>query len=323
MCRTASMRHRTTWNDGTVRTLSAGRGRGEERLEPVRERQRPQHAAARRGTAAQAVAGARRADRRRRSRDAPPGTRRRPARSPRARSNRWRRRGVRLAGRPPRRAAAARAARAASAGQVALRCRRQRMSGSRRMVPRPEHGASTSTRSNAVGEGQRAVPLGPARRATCRAPLSATVSRSSASRRGRTSQATMHARVAHVGRQRRRLAAGRRAEVEHAFARPRADHQRHQLRRLVLHEEDCRRAAAAAGCPSRHDQAVRRVPRRLGLDFVGGQRGAQSLARRAAAGWRAASAAASSLLNCTQRSVASKPMPIAASARTATPDASA
>ena len=235
----------------------------------------------------------RRRDRPARSRCALRGTRRRPPRSPRARSSRSRRR----AGRPgrPRRPRASSSAQlvAAPAPAGRLRARRQRMSGSRRIVPRPEQGASTRTRSNAAANGS-APSAGHVHDVRCaRRRSSRTVSRSSAIRRGRTSHATIDARVVHVRRHRGRLAAGRGAEIEHALAGPRADDQRHQLRRFVLHEERARPRGRRSGLPDVTTRPSRRVARRRGLDVVVARARARSSSRGRRSGWRAASAAAS------------------------------
>ena len=71
--------------------------------------------------------------------------------------------------------------------------RRQRMSGSRRSVPRPEQGASTSTQSNTAVNGSGSSRSACTRR-TLDAPLALTVRRSRSTRRSRTSQATSRPR---------------------------------------------------------------------------------------------------------------------------------
>ena len=88
--------------------------------------------------------------------------------------------------------------------------------GSRRTVPRPEHGASTSTRSKALStEGQRAGS-GVVNDAHVLAPVRASVAASSRTRRGRTSVASP-APCADLCRKRQGLSARRRARVEHAI----------------------------------------------------------------------------------------------------------
>ena len=176
------------------------------------------------------------------------GTRRRPVRSPRARSNRSRRPGGRPARPPPRRAAASAAPLRRAAARSASR-RRQRMSGSRRSVPSPEQGASTSTQENCRGERQRL------RRVRLHEPhvRCARLQRRSGASSAMRAAATSHAITRPVPtwpRHRGGLAAGRRAGVEQQRARRRAGQQRHELRRLVLHDEhaagDAARRAAAA-----------------------------------------------------------------------------
>ena len=114
--------------------------------------------------------------------------------------------------------------------------RRHRMSTSRRIVPRPVHGASTRTRSKTSPNGaprsrverhdSRAVEtaLSQAVAQQPHAPPTAVRRDELPGRRG-------------TGAENQRLAAGRRAGVERARARRRARHQRHELARLVLYDE--------------------------------------------------------------------------------------
>ncbi len=110
------------------------------------------------------------------------------------------------------------------------------MSGSRRSVPSPEHGASTSTQSNRAEKGRRCRGIGlndaDARRAGA---LHGLGQQPDAPRPdvGGDNQPL----VSHGGGHRRRLAARGRARVEDPLAGADAGHQRDELRRLVLHDE--------------------------------------------------------------------------------------
>ena len=110
------------------------------------------------------------------------------------------------------------------------------------------------------------------------------------------------ARVAHRRRHRRRLAAGRRAGVEDALAGRGADESRHQLRRLVLDDEQrrCSPAASAADCPSRRSDAS--GAKRAGSTRTPCARSASASASRVVRSGLARSVSgAGSLLNRTQR----------------------
>ena len=114
-------------------------------------------------------------------------------------------------------AASSRRCRAASRS-TAAGSTRQRRSARRRSVPRPEHGASTSTRSNEPGRHGGRVPSATTT-ATPSAPRSGRRWPPPARRApGRTSAATTRAPAAG---ERGGLAAGRGAQVEHPVARPR------------------------------------------------------------------------------------------------------
>ena len=116
----------------------------------------------------------------------------------------------RLRGVPQHRRAPRRRAPARSASR-----RRQRMSGSRRSVPRPEQGASTSTQSNGARERQRLQQIRlhepDVRRAAGRHRPPQQLDAAVAHIAGDEQPAAVHRR-----RERRRLAARRRAGVEHA-----------------------------------------------------------------------------------------------------------
>ncbi len=114
--------------------------------------------------------------------------------------------------------------------------RRQRMSTSRRSVPRPVQGASSSTRSKTAGNG---APRSRSNCITCvrSSPAVPRISRSSATRRLLTSLATSRPPVHDAGGQRERLAARRGARVEGSRSRARAHQQRDELRGFVLHEK--------------------------------------------------------------------------------------
>ena len=141
--------------------------------------------------------------------------------------------------------------------------RRHRMSGSRRSVPRPEHGASSRTQSNDAVSGRAdGVRLHDLHRrgAPERGPSCA----SRSTRRPADVGGDDEAPVAHGGGHGRGLAARRRAGVEHAFARVRGDEQRHELRRLVLHDEQSRRGQRRQQrVPVRDDRGVGREAARL------------------------------------------------------------
>ena len=121
--------------------------------------------------------------------------RRRRPRSLRARSSRSRR----PAGRPGPRTSAARssirACSAASRGEVGSGTDASGCPGSRRSVPRPEHGASSRTRVEARRERQRLGDVRPGRRERTRRPAAATVGASRSTRRPRTSVATIRPRL--------------------------------------------------------------------------------------------------------------------------------
>ena len=110
-------------------------------------------------------------------------------------------------------------------------CTRQRASGRRRSTPRPEHGASTSTRSKHAGAKAAGVPS--AGHDEQQVGLERLDVRDHRPRLGsaRTSDATTQR--ARRGKS-RRLAAGRRAQVGDPLAGLRLDEVGHPLRRLVL-----------------------------------------------------------------------------------------
>ncbi len=108
---------------------------------------------------------------------------------------------------------------AASAGRSSS-CRRQRMSGSRRSVPRPEHGASTTTQSNRRRKGRGAAGRpGRVPRWSRRLPRRFAAAAPSAGPGRRTPPRSAGAIARCEGR---RLAAGRRARVEHPAPRDQA-----------------------------------------------------------------------------------------------------
>ena len=150
--------------------------------------------------------------------------------------------GLRRASRAGRRPARARSA----------SCRRHLMSGSRRIVPSPEHGASSRTRSKTPRKGRRPRGVGlddraRGRRPTARHGARAAARRGGRGRRPRPSRPRSPIAAAIVSR----LAARRRAGVEDA-SRPAdaAANCADELRRLVLDDERRRRvrAASAADC---------------------------------------------------------------------------
>ena len=157
---------------------------------------------------------------------------------------------------------------AASDGRSSSR-RRQRMSGSRRRMPRPEHGASTSTQSNGCEKGSGCS------RSACTSRTFVGAARfdgpaqqihpPSAHVAGDEQPACFHRRR----HRQRRLSAGRRAGVEHARARMPAGEQRDELRRFVLHRHQ---TVHAAGQPALlagiNDQAVGRKCRGCDDDVV-------------------------------------------------------
>ena len=126
------------------------------------------------------------------------------------------------------RSAAARSSSSCSSGSG---CARQRRSGRRASTPSPEHGASTSARSKPRSSSSRTSAL------TTRTfgPSARRPSRSRA-------RPAMQLDRGDLAVQHRRLAAGRRAGVEHALAFLRADDERGELRR---------RGSSAACAPSR------------------------------------------------------------------------
>ena len=144
-----------------------------------------------------------------------PGTRRRPLRSPRVHSSTSRRRAVRRGGRP-RRAARSSRLRLGQDGRSGS-ARRHRTSGSRRIVPRPEHGASTRTAVECRPERRRAARVGlddaDVWRARFRTVRDSNVEPSCRARPRRRSSRRPHRR-----RHLRRLAARRRARVEDPLA---------------------------------------------------------------------------------------------------------
>ena len=125
--------------------------------------------------------------------------------------------------------------------------RRQRMSGSRRIVPSPEHGASTA-RSRRRRERRACAARSPGRCDTVRAGPAARCAEQPEPPRpdvGRDDDPVVARRRRHL----RRLAAGRRAGVEHAFAgaAPRT-RRRAATPRPGRRTRRCGPAASAADC---------------------------------------------------------------------------
>ena len=134
---------------------------------------------------------------------------------------------------------------------------RQRRSGRAWRVPSPEHGGSARTRSN--GPSSRGSAASPTWTSTIVAPMRAAVVRSCSARSGCCSTLTISALVLHERGEVRALAAGRRAEVEHALAGLRVEERRDALRRA-------RHRHVVALVPERVavgvERPVRRAPRR-------------------------------------------------------------
>ena len=159
------------------------------------------------------------------------------------------------------------AARCAS-GASPLRVRRHRMSGSRRIVPSPEQGASTNT-SRTPPERQACFEVGLHARECCRAPLASD---------GVAQQ--LYARAPHVGRDDlracRRPSPPWRSSCRRATRRYRARACRARQRQGARRAATLRPARKQAGARQRraqriarcHDEAVGRVARRLDLDAV-------------------------------------------------------
>ena len=148
--------------------------------------------------------------------------------------------------------------------------RRHLMSGSRRTVPRPEHGASTSTRSNAaVRKGTRRLP----RHEGCArgAPACDESSRPESRCAVRARRWPRPAPSVGLRGEGQRLPARRGAGVEDARSpRDALDQLRDDLRRFVLDEaEPVAEGRRRGDAPARHRQALWRHARRLRLDAVG------------------------------------------------------
>ena len=137
-------------------------------------------------------------------------------------------------------------------------CTRHSSSGRRRAEPRPLHGASTSTRSNppAGSAGERASCTTIQRRRPRRRAASRSIARV---RRSWTSAATTTPSGPTGATVEQRLAPRRRADVEHALARPRVERPHHEHARLVLHGE---RPLAKPGSRAGSPPATSRPPRR-------------------------------------------------------------
>ena len=177
-------------------------------------------------------------------------------RSPRARSSRSRRRAS-----PP---GTTTAARCSQHRQLRLppgrrdpsRVRRHLMSGSRRSVPRPEHGASSRTRSKTATEGQRAAASAWTTR-TLAAPDRCDGPREQLDAPAAHVAGDDQPLAVHRRRHRGRLAAGRGAGVEDALAGARAGECADELRGFVLDDEQALRVRAASTADCRpNDQAV-------------------------------------------------------------------
>ena len=174
--------------------------------------------------------------------------------------------------------------------------RLHRMSGSRRSVPRPEQGASSRTRSNGRVKGSGCSASAWTIR-TIVAPLAATVRFRRSMRFRLTSHATTQSAVRHRRRHGRRLAARRRAGVEHPQSRRGIGQQGDELRRFILHDEpaigqaEAMAAADLEGLAFFDDQRVRREAPRRDPDIFSCQPFGELGGRELSGDWRAASAA--------------------------------
>ena len=170
--------------------------------------------------------------------------------------------------------------------------RRHLMSGSRRSVPRPEHGASTRTRSKIAPKGSACAALAWTTR-THRAPAVRTVSASSCTRLRadvrepracRCRPCRRPSRWSCLPAPRTRRASARRRPL--APPRPRAARPRPARRTAPG-----RRAGSAGDCRCGSTRPSGAKVRRVRLDAGGVQGLRELVAARSAADWRAASAA--------------------------------
>ena len=132
---------------------------------------------------------------------------------------------------------------------------RQRRSGRCDMTPRPEHGASTSARSKPSRLGGQLRPVG-LDDGDVRRPEQLDVGAQLA----RAVRVELDGR--HVAAQLRRLAAGRGADVEHAFAVLRADDEAGELRGAALRPDRARRRPRGRRRARRDTRPGCRSPRR-------------------------------------------------------------